>query len=290
MFTFDGRLDLSGQMTITRRLPPDEEVFESLASRVRPLTVTSEPVFYVKVFDAIERVIGNADVNDAFWPRIPGLRGAWEASKIQGTQVQGYAMQSARLDGAEATNMVSDTQLAAAWLYADLVHADAQGPKQEALAFSLRERYAAAARVFSDMAVLNGKPVIVRSQWPLMVQDGAEQDIPDARFMASVARREEKGSDVNVASHLLIDVLKGAVDAAVVISNDSDLAYPIRFVRDIVPVGIVNPTKGYLAGKLAGGHADGAGNHWWYQMTPCDWYSHQLPTLISPRITKPLEW
>lgn len=113
----------------------------------------------------------------------------------------------------------------------------------------------------------NGKPKITHPQWPLMVQDGAEQDVPDARFMVSVARREEKGSDVNVASHLLIDVLKGTVDAVVVISNDSD-----------------------LAGKLAGGHADGVGNHWWYQMTPCDWYSHQLPTLISPRITKPLEW
>jgi len=55
----------------------------------------------------------------------------------------------------------------------------------------------------------NGKPVISHPQWPLMVQDGAEQDVPDARFMASVARREEKGSDVNVASHLIIDVLAG---------------------------------------------------------------------------------
>jgi hypothetical protein len=41
----------------------------------------------------------------------------------------------------------------------------------------------------------NGKPVISHPQWPVMVQDGAEQDVPDARFMASVARREEKGSD-----------------------------------------------------------------------------------------------
>ena len=33
----------------------------------------------------------------------------------------------------------------------------------------------------------NGKPVISHPRWPLMVQDGAEQDVPDARFMASVA-------------------------------------------------------------------------------------------------------
>ncbi|GAA3675971.1 hypothetical protein GCM10022376_14240 [Yimella lutea] len=152
--SFDGHLDLAGQMTITRRLPADEEVFESLASRVRPLTVKSEPVYYVKVFDAIERLIGEADVEDALRARLRDLRRAWDASEIQGTQIQAYSVQSARIDGTEATSMVSDTQLAAAWLYADLVHADAQGPKRQALAFSLRERYAAAVRVFSHMAAL----------------------------------------------------------------------------------------------------------------------------------------
>jgi hypothetical protein len=33
--------------------------------------------------------------------------------------------------------------------------------------------------------------------------------VPDASFMVSVAYREEKGSDVDVAFHLLIDVLTG---------------------------------------------------------------------------------
>lgn len=136
----------------------------------------------------------------------------------------------------------------------------------------------------------NGKPVISHPRWPLMVQDGTEQDVPDARFMASIARREEKGSDVNVASHLLIDVLTEAVDAAVVISNDSDLAYPIAFARGRVPIGLVDPTKGYRAGRLAGVHTDGAGNHWWYQMQPSDWYARQLPLMIGARISKPPGW
>jgi hypothetical protein len=63
-----------------------------------------------------------------------------------------------------------------------------------------------------------------------VVKNGTS-DVPDATFMASVARREEKGSDVNVASHLLLDVLQGAVDAETVINNDSDLALPIREAR-----------------------------------------------------------
>ncbi len=136
----------------------------------------------------------------------------------------------------------------------------------------------------------NGKPVISHPRWPLMVQDGAENDVPDARFMASIARREEKGSDVNVAAHLLIDVLTGVVDAAVVISNDSDLAFPIGFVRDRVPLGLINPTKSYRAGKLAGEPWRGAGNHWWYQLQPADWYEHQLPPTIGTRVSKPPEW
>lgn len=54
---------------------------------------------------------------------------------------------------------------------------------------------------------------------------------------------EEKGTDVNLASYLLIDGVEGEFEQAVVISNDSDLALPIRMVRDRlgIPIGIVNP-------------------------------------------------
>jgi hypothetical protein len=115
----------------------------------------------------------------------------------------------------------------------------------------------------------NSRPVITHPAWPVMVQDGLENHVHDARFMVSVARREEKGSDVNVASHLLIDALTRDIDAAVVISNDSDLSFPVRYMRSVVPVGLVNPTKSYLAGKLAGEPTEGVGNHWWYhRFTP----------------------
>ncbi len=41
---------------------------------------------------------------------------------------------------------------------------------------------------------------------------------------------EEKGSDVNLACHLVNDAWAGKFDAAVVISNDTDLVEPIRIV------------------------------------------------------------
>ncbi|HUA75357.1 MAG TPA: NYN domain-containing protein [Solirubrobacteraceae bacterium] len=60
---------------------------------------------------------------------------------------------------------------------------------------------------------------------------------------AEVEITEEKGSDVNLASHLLIDGFRARYDLAVVISNDSDLKEPVRFVREDLdaPVGVLNP-------------------------------------------------
>lgn len=134
-----------------------------------------------------------------------------------------------------------------------------------------------------------GRPVLTRSAWPLMVKDGKGANVTDAVFMVSVGRREEKGTDVNVASHLLIDVLTGAVDAAVVISNDSDLAYPVAVARTHVPVGTVNPTPNYRSGRLAGSPNDGVGQHWWCRIGSHDLYRSQLPDRVGP-ITKPGPW
>jgi len=54
---------------------------------------------------------------------------------------------------------------------------------------------------------------------------------------------EEKGSDVNLASHLLIDGFRARYDLAVVVSNDGDLKDPVHFVRTELkaPVGVLNP-------------------------------------------------
>src|SRR5215469_18834712 len=60
-----------------------------------------------------------------------------------------------------------------------------------------------------------------------------------------VVKTEEKGSDVNLATYLLIDALLKDSDIAVVVSNDPDLCEPIRIVNDEfgVPVGLLNPHR-----------------------------------------------
>ena len=57
----------------------------------------------------------------------------------------------------------------------------------------------------------------------------AVRPLPDA-VVAEVHTLEEKGSDVNLAAHLLNDAWKNAFDVAAVISNDTDLVEPIRMV------------------------------------------------------------
>jgi len=80
---------------------------------------------------------------------------------------------------------------------------------------------------------------------------------------------------------MLVDVLTGSVDAAVVISNDSDLRFPVQRARISVPVGVVNPSVNRLAGALQGSPRAGAGRHWWYQLTSADVRAHQLPDPVS---------
>ena len=66
-------------------------------------------------------------------------------------------------------------------------------------------------------------------------------------------------------------------DGALVISNDSDLRLPVEQARQHVPVGVVNPSRNYLAGDLRGIASSGAGRHWWLTLTSGDFRAHQLP-------------
>ena len=63
--------------------------------------------------------------------------------------------------------------------------------------------------------------------------------------MANVTKFEEKGSDVNLAAHLLRDVYKNSLLAALVITGDSDLNTPIQFaVENSVYVKVIRPGNG----------------------------------------------
>ncbi len=66
---------------------------------------------------------------------------------------------------------------------------------------------------------------------------------PGGARTVEVVKTEEKGSDVNLATYLLLDAFQRDCEVAVVISNDSDLKLPIEIAqRELgIRVGVVNP-------------------------------------------------
>lgn len=76
-----------------------------------------------------------------------------------------------------------------------------------------------------------GRPGLVNPEWPITIKDGSN-DVPDPVFMASLPRREEKASDVNIAAHLLQNVPGGAVDAAAAASSGSHVELPVTSAQE----------------------------------------------------------
>ncbi|MFJ3665548.1 NYN domain-containing protein [Streptomyces sp. NPDC090106] len=58
-----------------------------------------------------------------------------------------------------------------------------------------------------------------------------------------VIKTEEKGTDVNIATEILMDASRKDCDLIVLVSNDSDLCGPLRRVKEElgVDIGILNP-------------------------------------------------
>ncbi len=112
------------------------------------------------------------------------------------------------------------------------------------------------------------------------------QPAPDA-VKALVHVMEEKGSDVNLACHLINDGWAGRYDAAVVISNDTDLVEPIRIVVQELkkPVTLLCPSPFGAAKPLAA-----VASHVRHIHTAHLKASVFPDTLPGTGITKPASW
>lgn len=112
---------------------------------------------------------------------------------------------------------------------------------------------------------------------------------PGGPSFAQVLKTEKKGSDVNLATHLLVDGYEKDFDAAAIISNDSDLALPIKMVRSKLglPVGVLNPypKKTSYQLRLAATYIR--------TIQPRALRRNQFPVALSDAqglITKPADW
>ncbi len=101
---------------------------------------------------------------------------------------------------------------------------------------------------------------------------------------------EEKGSDVNLATRLLVDGFNGDYEQAVVVSNDADFAGAMRYVRDDLELRVVLVTR--TPGTPVPGNLPNGATY-----VKRLWKSHlrrsQLPDALRDEIgtiTKPAGW
>ena len=95
--------------------------------------------------------------------------------------------------------------------------------------------YMRALRTIPNLTIHLGEFVSHRATFPL-----ADEDPPK---VVTVIRTEEKRTDVNLATHLLVDCFDGDFDEAVIVSNDSDLTFPVEVAvgKFGKPVMTINP-------------------------------------------------
>lgn len=119
---------------------------------------------------------------------------------------------------------------------------DPQAPARQAT-------YLNALATVPQIAVHEGSFMITEPWMPLALPpqskpNGYNWTMPPPSVV-KVVKSEEKGSDVNLGSHLVRDAFTDAFDVAVVITNDSDLVEPIRIsVQEADKrVGLLVPVK-----------------------------------------------
>ncbi len=102
-----------------------------------------------------------------------------------------------------------------------------------------QQSYLRALRTIPDLTIHYGHLLAKTKRRPLARQ-------PDTGPRAvEILDTEEKGSDVNLASYLLLDGFEDEYEMAVVVSNDSDLQLPIRMARTRLKkqVGVFDPSR-----------------------------------------------
>jgi uncharacterized LabA/DUF88 family protein len=118
----------------------------------------------------------------------------------------------------------------------------------------------------------------------------AELSTTDPPQQVRIYKTEEKGSDVNLATHLINDAHLGNYECAVVISNDSDLVEPINIVKDALgfPVIVISPHK-----KNPSFHLQKTATYFLREIRPAILKRSQFPATMTDDMgtfNKPPEW
>lgn len=114
---------------------PPEEALESLASRVRPMILSGEPIYYENALNALEQLVGADALNDEI--DLDWWKGYWRHAIDGNLGAQAYWV-------ATPSGKVTDRKLMYAWLYGDVIHA--KSPRSGVIRdLDIDQRYYAAA-------------------------------------------------------------------------------------------------------------------------------------------------
>lgn len=131
---------------------PDEVQFESLAARLRPMTLATDVLGHKSVMDSLDALTAHLD-NDLVREANADVRAKWEKATARDRENRGALSRAYKVvihtaDG-DVIEELTDVDLAYGWLYEDSMHGDLPSMDQ----VSARDRYFAAVTVFCHVAL-----------------------------------------------------------------------------------------------------------------------------------------
>lgn len=127
-----------------------------------------------------------------------------------------------------------------------------------------------------SLKIVYGKFLIVEGYRPTV----------DSKELVKVYLPEEKGSDVNLAVHMVFEATQDLYDVAVVVTNDTDMREAFRIVSEELKkkIILVQPQRVKTANSLSQYCFDVL------KFKTDDLISNQLPNTVGPNIRRPDEW
>jgi len=135
--------------TVTLRHPlPDEVQFESLATRLRPFTLTDDHLYWSRALNALGRLTADSDA--LVRKSLKDIRSEWKHATDRTPRARAFFTGYEAKGDPALTMDMTDIELAYAWLYQDVAHGD----ETKTGLFDVLDRFRAAVSVFSHIAVV----------------------------------------------------------------------------------------------------------------------------------------
>jgi len=148
-YKITGRTD-SDMVTLRTEYPPEEQV-ESAAARIRPLLLEDDDTHFSKAIAALKYFARDGGAPDEIVDGLKAFSKTWMATASEKSARLTYEVRIKHGEAPEES--MNDRRLAFAWIYGDVVHADAKR-RDGAGVFGVEERFHGAVPLVAQIMVL----------------------------------------------------------------------------------------------------------------------------------------